>query len=168
RRYHPTRAVPNITQVSLRLLGLEQDAKAGLVKMMVGSQGIANSQLAHDDETRAIGKGVIVIGVFAEERFGREKSLRADPLRSQTGRSLKELKETVSHDAAPSRDSKVERFSDDVITRYNHSPSLCQLSHERRRIKMMRVARVNSRVQRRGIGKRLTACHKGCGRSRDW
>ena len=69
---------------------------------------------------------VIVIGVFAEERFGREKSLRANPLRSQTGRRLKELKETVSHDAAPPRDSKVERFSDDVITRYNHPPSLCQ------------------------------------------
>ena len=49
-----------------------------------------------------------MIGVFAEERFGREKSLRADPFRSQTGRSLKELKETVSHDAAPPRD----RFAD--------------------------------------------------------
>ena len=85
-----------------------------------------------------------MIGVFAEERFGREKSLRANPLRSQTGRRLKELKETVSHDAAPPRDSKVERFSDDVITRYNHPPSLCQLSHEQRRVEMMRTSRAST------------------------
>ena len=108
-----------------------------------------------------------MIGVFAEESFGCEKSLRVNPLRSHTGRGLKEVKETVSHDAAPPRDSKVERFSDDVITRYNHPPSLCQLSHEQRRVEMMSLPRVDSRVQRRGIGKRLTPGHKGCGRSRD-
>jgi hypothetical protein len=155
RRYYATGAAPDIAQVCLRLLALEQSAKPGLVKMMVGSQGIANSQLAHDDKTGAIRKGVIVIDVFAEKRFGREKSLRVDPLRSKPRRSLEELKEAVSHDAAPPRDSKVERFSDDVITRYNHPPGLCQLPHEQRRIEMMSIPCVNSRVQRRSIGKRL-------------
>ena len=87
-----------------------------------------------------------MIAVSAEEGFGRKKSLRADPFHAQAGRGLKKLKEPISHDAAPARDGEVECFSDDVISRYNHSPSLRQLPHQQGGIAMMSVARVNRRI----------------------
>ena len=51
-----------------------------------------------------------MIGVLAEECFGRKKSLWTDPLDAQTGRSLQELKETVSHDAAPPAEASPARI----------------------------------------------------------
>jgi hypothetical protein len=63
---------------------------------------------------------------------------------------------------------KIERFSDDVVGRYDHPPGLRQLSHERGRVAMISVTRVNRGIQCRGIGKGLSAGHKGCGRSPCW
>src|SRR5258707_6634189 len=107
---HPLRFIPD---GALRYP--QKGAKSRFSEVLVCGQGFFDVQFTHDDKTGAIGEGITVIRVLAEESFGKIESRRANPFDTDAGALVDQVENPPGHKSTAAYLGHINRLGNHII-----------------------------------------------------